>query len=450
MFDRVLSPRATQQDVYNEAVRPIVDDVLLGYNGSVMVYGQTGAGKTYTLANMDPEAIGMTPRALADIFNKASQDVVNAYNVFMSYVQIYMEVIKDLLMPSAEQLQIREDVEGVFLSNVHEVEVRPLPKCAPVSLQERFADQECPPRGSRTHSAVRLQVKSTKDCLKLLQQGDQNRIFASTEMNAHSSRSHAIVIVTVFKRRKRATTRNENGQEVTGQYGSCSLSLRNGVLQKQELTARSTPLPTIHSPCRATTMGRMFLVDLAGSERLKKSKSVGLRAQEAKAINLSLTMLGMCVNAKSDPTATHIPYRDSKLTRLLQESLGGNAKTSMIIAVSDTKEHSDETFHSLVFGSRAILVKTAPRVNQYVDLSVLNEKIASQLQVCTALHSLPMQCVQSAGACCAMAHSPAATTRIHRGTSQPGWAVPAHPGARCMRMLRLAELRSADMATSLW
>lgn len=87
MFDSILSPRATQQDVYNEAVRPIVDDVLLGYNGSVMAYGQTGAGKTYTLSNMDPDAIGMTPRALADIFNKASQDVACTYNVFMSYVR---------------------------------------------------------------------------------------------------------------------------------------------------------------------------------------------------------------------------------------------------------------------------------------------------------------------------------------------------------------------------
>lgn len=132
--------------------------------------------------------------------------------------------------------------------------------------------------------------------------------------------------------------------------------------------------------CRATTMGRMFMVDLAGSERLKKSKSVGLRAQEAKAINLSLTTLGMCVNAKSDPTSTHIPFRDSKLTRLLQESLGGNAKTSMLIAISDAREHADETFQSLLFGSRAILVKTAPRVNQFFDLSALNERIAQSLQ----------------------------------------------------------------------
>jgi hypothetical protein len=98
---------------------------MLGYNGSVMAYGQTGAGKTYTLASMEADNVGMTPRALADIFNKAAVDVVHSYKVYMSYVQIYMEVIKDLLLPSADQLAIREDANGVFLSNVHEAQVRP-------------------------------------------------------------------------------------------------------------------------------------------------------------------------------------------------------------------------------------------------------------------------------------------------------------------------------------
>jgi hypothetical protein len=94
------------------------------YNGSLMAYGQTGAGKTYTLASMEADNVGMTPRALADIFNKAAVDVMHTYKVFMSYVQIYMEVIKDLLLPSDQQLAIREDANGVFLSNVHEEEVR--------------------------------------------------------------------------------------------------------------------------------------------------------------------------------------------------------------------------------------------------------------------------------------------------------------------------------------
>ena len=241
----------------------------------------------------------------------------------------------------------------------------------------------------------KAQVRCTQDCLKILQRGDQNRVFAATEMNAHSSRSHAIVIVTVFKQRKRPTKRMENGREVIGQYvpvqslccvpfalsnaswisfaySCCSCS---GCLTTQLLAFHPEYL------CRTTTMGRMFMVDLAGSERLKKSKSVGVRAQEAKAINLSLHTLGLCVHARSDPNATHVPFRDSKLTRLLQESLGGNAKTSMIIAVSDVKEHCDETFQSCLFGSRAILVRTAPTINHFLDFSSLNNEIASQLQV---------------------------------------------------------------------
>jgi hypothetical protein len=127
IFDRIMPPDARQQEVYERAVAPIVDDVMLGYNGSVMAYGQTGAGKTYTLANMEADHVGMIPRALADVFNKAAADVVHSYKVYMSYVQIYMEVIKDLLLPSAEQLAIREDANGVFLSNVHEEKVGILP-----------------------------------------------------------------------------------------------------------------------------------------------------------------------------------------------------------------------------------------------------------------------------------------------------------------------------------
>jgi hypothetical protein len=119
MFDSILSPRATQQDVYNEAVRPIVDDVLLGYNGSVMAYGQTGAGKTYTLSNMDPDAIGMTPRALADVFNKAAQDVACTYNVFMSYVRAFPAVLPDTPLGSYGSLEANQVVLVHTGANLH-------------------------------------------------------------------------------------------------------------------------------------------------------------------------------------------------------------------------------------------------------------------------------------------------------------------------------------------
>lgn len=226
IFDRILRPACTQQDVYEQSVAPIVDDVMLGYNGSVMAYGQTGAGKTYTLASMETDNVGMTPRALADIFNKAAVDVVHSYKVFISYVQIYMEVIKDLLLPSAEQLAIREDANGVFLSNVHEEEVRFHTQSAQqLAILEDANDaflSNVSQSPTRVLTPRRAQVRNTQDCLRLLQRGEQNRVFASTEMNAHSSRSHAIVIVTVFKQRKRSTTRIENGREVNVR---CALAL---------------------------------------------------------------------------------------------------------------------------------------------------------------------------------------------------------------------------------
>lgn len=118
-------------------------------------------------------------------------------------------------------------------------------------------------------------------------------------------------------------------------------------------------------------VGRLFIVDLAGSERLKKSRSTGVRATEAKSINLSLTVLGMCINARADPNSTHVPFRDSKLTRLLQESLGGNAKTCMIVNVADVRLHIEETLQSLSFGQRAMTLRNKPVVNSHVDYKVL-------------------------------------------------------------------------------
>ncbi|DBB04859.1 TPA: hypothetical protein ACH3X3_010146 [Trebouxia sp. C0006] len=297
-FDKILPENSVQSDVYQAAVQPVVEDVLNGYNGTIMAYGQTGAGKTYTLSSIQPEAIGMIPRAAAEIFAHISTDVLNEYTVFMSYIQIYMEMIQDLLRPENENLQIRESDTGVFVAGVHETE-----------------------------------VKGMEDCLHLLQLGERNRVFAFTRLNAHSSRSHAIVMLTIIKRHRTAP-----GQE--------------------------------EGPLQRVKIGKLFMVDLAGSERLKKSLSTGLRASEAKSINLSLTSLGMCINARADPNSTHVPFRDSKLTRLLQESLGGNAKTSLVIAVANAEDHLDESMQSLQFGSRAMRIMTRAVVNERMDVKV--------------------------------------------------------------------------------
>lgn len=285
IFDGVLGQSATQSDVYRVVALPIVDDVLEGYNGTILAYGQTGAGKTHTLSSIQPGSIGIVPRAAQDLFDRAVAGGNRAIEVKLSYLQIYCEQIQDLLKPeTGDNLSIRElkDVGGARVG---------VPE-----LQE-------------------MVVTCLDDCLRLIQLGDRNRSVAFTALNAHSSRSHAVIIFTV-------TTVRE---------------------QKQRT-------------------GRLYVVDLAGSERLKKSKSVAQRAVEARAINLSLTTLGKCVNARATGQQ-HVPFRDSKLTRLLQESLGGNAKTSMIVAVRGTGDHAEETHQSLEFGSRAMQVQTHAEVN---------------------------------------------------------------------------------------
>ncbi|KAH7296741.1 hypothetical protein KP509_26G036900 [Ceratopteris richardii] len=292
-FDAVLGASATQADVYAVAAQPIVLDVLEGYNGTIMAYGQTGAGKTYTLADVvindaiQSRVEGIIPRSAANIFEYASNDKNHEYHISMSYIQIYMETIQDLLNPETTNLQIREAEDGgIFIAGVHE--------------------------------------------------------------NAHSSRSHAIVIITVEKKTFSLldSTNSSEGRRIS-----------KGIL-----------------------VGKLFLVDLAGSERLKKSGSEGLRAVEAMSVNMSLTALGKCISARADPSITHVPFRDSKLTRLLQESLGGNTKTSLIINIAPCCDHIQETLSSLKFGIRAMKVGSRAILNFEEEFRVLNRHLQENTQ----------------------------------------------------------------------
>ncbi|KAJ9525200.1 hypothetical protein QJQ45_020736 [Haematococcus lacustris] len=235
-----------------------------------------------------------------------------------------MELIQDLLHPESDNLHIREDAtNGVFVAGAHEVPVTTL-----------------------------------EECLHYLELGERNRSFAFTHLNAHSSRSHAVVMVTVVKS-QRYVTPQDKASVKRGEKDSSVLS--------QKVDAQSS-----------VKVGKLYLVDLAGSERLKKSRSVGLRASEAKSINLSLTALGMCISARANDER-HIPFRDSKLTRLLQESLGGNAKTTLLVCVADVREHADESLQSLQFGSRAMFVKNKPVVNERVDFRTLHSELLVQM-----------------------------------------------------------------------
>ncbi|KAJ1667030.1 hypothetical protein IW140_002242 [Coemansia sp. RSA 1813] len=288
-FDRVFGSETTQSQIYNYAIRDTLEDVFNGYNGTVFCYGQTGSGKTFTMmgADIDNEELrGIIPRIVEGIFGQIIESPPTLeYMVKASYMEIYMERIRDLLNPDEANLPIHEDkANGVYVKGLMEV----------------F-------------------VSSIEEVYQVMRQGAKNRVVGFTNMNAESSRSHSIFQITI-----------EQKDTVSGK----------------------------------TKMGRLFLVDLAGSEKVGKTGATGQTLEEAKKINKSLSALGMVINALTDGKSTHIPYRDSKLTRILQESLGGNSRTTLIINCSPSSFNASETVSTLRFGMRAKSIKNKAKVNQ--------------------------------------------------------------------------------------
>ncbi|XP_051266011.1 kinesin-like protein KIF3C [Dicentrarchus labrax] len=302
-FDAVYDANSKQRDLYDESVRPLIDSVLAGINGTIFAYGQTGTGKTYTMqgAWMDPEKRGVIPNAFDHIFTHISRSQSDKqYLVRASYLEIYLEEVRDLLDPNhgnARALELRESPEsGVY--------VRDLTSCV---------------------------CKSIKEIEEVMNMGNQARAVGATDMNEHSSRSHALFLITV----------------------ECS-----------------QPGPDGRKHIR---VGRLNLVDLAGSERQAKTGVQGERLKEAAKINLSLSALGNVISALADGRSSHVPYRDSKLTRLLQDSLGGNAKTVMVATLGPASQHYDETLTTLRYANRAKNIQNQPRVNEDPKDALLRE-----------------------------------------------------------------------------
>ncbi|XP_008277246.1 kinesin-like protein KIF3C isoform X1 [Stegastes partitus] len=302
-FDAVYDANSKQRDLYDESVRPLIDSVLAGFNGTIFAYGQTGTGKTYTMqgAWMDPDKRGVIPNSFDHIFTHISRSQSDRqYLVRASYLEIYREEIRDLLDPNhatARALELRESPEtGVY--------VRDLTSCV---------------------------CKSIKEIEEVMNVGNQARAVGATDMNEHSSRSHALFLITV----------------------ECS-----------------QPGPDGRKHIR---VGRLNLVDLAGSERQAKTGVQGERLKEAAKINLSLSALGNVISALADGRSGHVPYRDSKLTRLLQDSLGGNAKTVMVATLGPSSLHYDETLTTLRYANRAKNIQNQPRVNEDPKDALLRE-----------------------------------------------------------------------------
>ncbi|XP_068592090.1 kinesin heavy chain-like [Cebidichthys violaceus] len=287
VFDKVLPPNTEQVQVYDTCARQIVKDVLGGYNGTIFAYGQTASGKTHTMEGSlhDPRLMGIIPRISRDIFDHIySMDENLEFHIKVSYFEIYLDKIRDLLDVSKTNLSVHEDKNRV-----------PFVK----GCTERF-------------------VSSPDEVMDVIDEGKANRHVAVTNMNEHSSRSHSIFLINI----------------------------------KQENMETELKLS-----------GKLYLVDLAGSEKVSKTGAEGSVLDEAKNINKSLSALGNVIAALSEGTKTHVPYRDSKMTRILQDSLGGNCRTTIIICCSPSVYNEAETKSTLMFGQRAKTIKNTVSVN---------------------------------------------------------------------------------------
>ncbi|XP_052728289.1 kinesin-like protein KIN-UB [Vigna angularis] len=318
-FDEVLTEFASQKRVYEVVAKPVVESVLDGYNGTVMAYGQTGTGKTFTLGRLgevDTSDRGIMVRSMEDIFADLSP---NTDSVTVSYLQLYMETLQDLLNPVNDNIPIVED-----------------PRSGDVSMP----------------GATLVEITDQHSFLELLRVGEANRIAANTKLNTESSRSHAILMVHI----KRSVLESED--IVSSQNGDAS-----------HLTKPSKPL---------VRKSKLVVVDLAGSERVHKSGSEGHMLEEAKSINLSLSSLGKCINALAENNA-HVPFRDSKLTRMLRDSFGGTARTSLIVTIGPSPRHRGETSSTILFGQRAMKVENMLKIKEEFDYKSLSRKLEVQL-----------------------------------------------------------------------
>ena len=309
-YDKIFNSESQQNQVYENVGKRIVGDVMEGYNGTIFAYGQSGSGKTYTMYGpdiYDDVYKGIIPRIVEDIFNYVEKADDNIdFQFKLSVLEIYKEVMYDLLTQQSADIKIQENPEtGMVIEGLSEVYLS--------SIDEFF---------------------------EYVDLSQSNRKVAETKLNHNSSRSHCILIL-----------------EVTQSF------------KKEKLIKKGT----------------LNLVDLAGSEKVSKTGAVGLTLEEAKKINLSLSTLGNVIHALTHKSE-HIPYRDSKLTRLLKESLGGNYKTSLIVTCSPHSYNLDEVISSLLFAKRVKTIKNVVKVNikySYEELQkmvyLLNAKLKRAL-----------------------------------------------------------------------
>jgi len=298
-FDTIFPPDTTQEDVFLKTAKNAVEWVCQGYNSTIFAYGQSGSGKSFTMfghEGKEPKLKGIVPRACETLFKtiNSGEEILEA-TLKCSFIELYRETIRDLLAQKDTNLKIRQNpLRGVYVQG----------------LLEKF-------------------VYTPEDILETIKEGTLQRTVASTSLNNVSSRSHAVLTLTL-------TQKLNDGSEVTS---------------------------------------RLNLIDLAGSENVGKSEAQGTTLAEAQTINKSLSCLGNVIFALTEKSREHIPYRDSKLTYLLQDSLGGNSRTILIATINPLSSFYFESLSTLKFAQRAKLIKNAPKVNRNESITTLLKTI---------------------------------------------------------------------------
>ncbi|XP_070056297.1 kinesin-like protein KIN-4A isoform X4 [Nicotiana tomentosiformis] len=322
-FDHVYGSTASPSaSMYEECVAPLVDGLFQGYNATVLAYGQTGSGKTYTMGTgfKDGFQTGLIPQVMNSLFNKVEALKHQAeFQLHVSFIEIHKEEVRDLL--DAISVNRSETTNG------HNGKVA-IPGKPPIQIRES-SNGVITLAGSTERS-----VKTLKEMADCLEQGSLSRATGSTNMNNQSSRSHAIFTITVEQMRKTGSNDGHSNECMTEEY----------------------------------LCAKLHLVDLAGSERAKRTGSNGLRFKEGVHINKGLLALGNVISALGDEKkrkeGVHVPYRDSKLTRLLQDSLGGNSRTVMIACISPADINAEETLNTLKYANRARNIQNKPVINR--------------------------------------------------------------------------------------
>ncbi|ODV81211.1 kinesin-domain-containing protein [Suhomyces tanzawaensis NRRL Y-17324] len=357
--DQIYGSQADQGLVFDQVALPLFNDFMGGFNVTILAYGQTGTGKTYTMCGDQTGALmtprvhgkgesprvsplvdlrpskeaGIIPRVLIELFHRLRRD---DYVVKCSFLELYNEELRDLL---------EDDTRASKLRIYENVSAQPNPK-KPISKSSK---------GIIIQNLNEEYISSCNDGLKLLSKGLNKRKTASTKLNDVSSRSHTIFTINLYRKKaQEGTNAGSGGDELF-------------------------------------KVSKMNLVDLAGSENINRSGAVNQRAKEAGLINQSLLTLGRVINCLSETStatpASHIPYRESKLTRLLQDSIGGSTKTTLIANISPAKINIDETISTLDYASKAKNIKNVPQAGHDSELVMKKVLVKNLSQEIVKLNS---------------------------------------------------------------